>query len=56
MTTVVLNKPLNKKEFKDAFFALKANESLAYYKLHINVIRKLYHELKIPLINIFSLS
>ena len=56
ITTSILDKPLNEKEFKDAFFALKANKSPGYDKLHVNVIRKLYHELKIPLINIFSLS
>ena len=56
ITTSILDKPLNEKEFKDAFFALKTNKSPGYDKLHVHVIRKLYHELKIPLMNIFSLS
>ena len=56
ITTAILGKPLHEKEFQDAFFALKPNKSPGYDKLHVNVIRKLYHELKIPLINIFSLS
>ena len=56
ITTSFLEKPLKEKEFKDAFFALKTNKSPGNDNLHVNVIRKLYHELKIPLINIFSLS
>ena len=56
ITTSILNKPLNENEFEDAFFALKANKSPGYDKLHVYVIRKLYHKLNIPFINIFSLS
>ena len=56
ITTSFLEKPLKEKEFKDAFFALKTNKSPGNDNLHVNVIRKLYHELKIPLMNIFSLS
>ena len=39
-----------------AFFALKTNKSPGNDTLHVNVVRKLYHELKAPLMNIFSLS
>ena len=35
ITTSILDKPVNEKEFKDAFFALKSNKSLAYDKLHV---------------------
>ena len=56
ITTSFLEKPLKENEFKVAFFALKTNKSPGNDKLHVNVIRKLYHELKIPLMNIFSLS
>ena len=56
ITTSFLEKPLKEKEFKDAFLALKTNNSPGNDNLHVNVIRKLYHELKIPLMNIFSLS
>ena len=35
---------------------VKSNKSPGYNKLQVNVIRKFYHELKIPLMNIFSLS
>ena len=56
ITTSFLEKPLKEKEFKDAFFALKTNKSPGNDNLHVNVIRKLYHELKIPLMNIFSQS
>ena len=54
---------LKEKEFKDAFFALKTNKSPGYDKLHVKLywdkfilLRKLCHELQIPLMNIFSLS
>ena len=56
ITTSILEKPLKEKELKDAFFALKTNKSPGYDKLWINVIRKLYHLLKVPLMIIFSLS
>ena len=56
ITTSFLEKPLKENEFKVAFFALKANKSPCNDKLHVNVISKLYYELKIPLMNIFSLS
>ena len=55
ITTSFLEKPLKENEFKVAFFALKINKSPGNDKLHVNVIRKLYHELKIPLMNISSL-
>ena len=41
-------------EFKDAIFALKTNKSPVYNNLHVNVIRSMYHELKIPLMSTFS--
>ena len=56
ITTFVLEKTFKEKEFKNSFFTLKTNKSRGYDRLHANVIRKLYHELKIPLIKIFSLS
>ena len=56
ITTSFLEKPLKEKEFKVAFFALKTNKSPGNDNLNVNVLRKLYHELKIPLMNIFSLS
>ena len=54
ITTSILDKLLKQKEFKDAFFAL--TKSPGYDKLHVNFIRKLYYELKIPLMNISSRS
>ena len=56
ITSCILDKPSNEKEFKYAFFALKSNNSPGYDMLHVNIISKLYRELKAPLINIFSLS
>ena len=56
ITTALSDKPLSKKEFKDVFFTLKTNKSPGYDNLHVNVIRHMYHELKIPLMNIFGQS
>ena len=55
ITTVLSDKPLSEKEFKNAFFTLKTNRSTSY-NLYVKVIRNMYHELKIPLMDIFSQS
>ena len=55
ITTVLIDKPLSEKEFKNAFFTLKTNRSTSH-NLYVNVIRNMYHELKIPLMDIFSQS
>ena len=47
---------MSEKEFKDVFFTLKINKSPGYDKLHGSVIKSMYRELKIPLMNIFSQS
>ena len=54
IATVLSDMPLSEKEFKDPFFALKTNKSPGYDNLHVNAIKSMYHELKIPLMNIFS--
>ena len=56
ITTALSDKPLSEKGFKDAFFTLKTNKSPGYDNLHVNVIKNMYHELKISLMNIFSQS
>ena len=56
ITTALSDKPLSEKEFKDAFFTLKTVKSPGYDNLHVNVIRNMYHELIIPLMNVFSQS
>ena len=38
------------------FFSLKTNKNPGYDKIHANVIRNLYKELKTPIMNIFHLS
>ena len=55
-STSFLEKRLKENEFKVPFSALKTNKSPGNDKLRVNITRKLYHELKIPLMNIFSLS
>ena len=54
ITAALSVKPLSEKEFKDAFFTLKTNRNPGYDHLHVNVIKSMYHELQIPLTNIFS--
>ena len=44
ITTALSDKPLTKKEFKDAFFTMKTNKSPGYDHLHVNVIRSIYHK------------
>ena len=56
ITTALSDKPLSEKEFKDAFFTLKTSKSPGYDNLHVNVIRNMYHELIILLMNVFSQS
>ena len=56
ITTALSDKPLSEKEFKDVFFTLKTNESPGYDNLNVNVMKRMYHELKIPLMNTFSQS
>ena len=50
INTSILERSLNEKEVKDAFFALKTNKTPGFDKLNVNVIKKLYHKLKILLI------
>ena len=45
ITTVLSDKPLLEKEFKDTFFTLKTNKSPSYDNLNVNVIRSMYPEL-----------
>ena len=56
VTTALSENVLSEKEFKHAFFTLKANKSAGYDNLHVKVIRSMHHELEIPLMNIFSQS
>ena len=56
ITTALSDKLFLEKKFKDAFFALKTNKSPGYDNLHVNVIRSMCQELKIPLMSIFSQS
>ena len=56
ITIYFLEKPLKENGFKLAFFALKTNKSPGHDKFYVNFIRKLYHALKIQLMNYFSLS
>ena len=42
ITTVLSDKPLSGKEFKEAFFKLKTIKSPGYDNLHVNIIRCMY--------------
>ena len=56
VTTALSDKPLSEKQFKDAFFTFETNKSPGYGNFHGNLIRSMYHELKISLMNIYSQS
>ena len=43
-------------ELKRAFFSLKTNKTPGYDNINVNVVKKIYKELKTPLMHIFNLS
>ena len=43
-------------ELKRTFFSLKPNKTSGYDNINVNVVKKIYEELKAPLMRIFNLS
>ena len=43
-------------ELKRIFFSLKSNKTSGYDNINVNVVKKIYEELKTPLMRIFNLS
>ena len=54
--TIFAGKSVTEEELKRAFFSLKANKTPGCDNINVNVVKKIYEELKTPLICIFNLS
>ena len=54
--TIFAEKSVTKEELKKAFFSMKPNKTLGYDNINVNVVKKIYEELKTPLMRIFNLS
>ena len=51
--TALSDKHLTEKEFQNAIFTLKPNKSPGYNYLYVSIIRSIYHDFTILLMNIF---
>ena len=54
--TVFAENSVTEEELKRAFFSLKPNKTPGYDHINVNVVKKIYEELKTPLMRIFNLS
>ena len=53
--TIFAEKSVTEEELKRAFFSLKPNKTRGYDNINVNVVKKIYEELKTPLMRIFNL-
>ena len=53
--TIFAEESVTEKELKRAFFSLKPNKTPGYDNINVNVVKKIYEELKTPLMHIFNL-
>ena len=56
LCTTLAEKSVTEEELKRAFFSLRPNKTLGYDNINVNVVKKIYEELKTPLMRIFNLS
>ena len=54
--TIFAGKSVTKEVLRRAFFSLKPNKTPGYDNINVNVVKKIYEELKTPLMCIFNLS
>ena len=54
--TIFAEKSVTEEELKRAFFSLKPKKTPGYDNINVNVVKKVYEELKSPLMQIFNLS
>ena len=54
--TIFAKNSVTEEELKRAFFSLKPNKTPGYDDINVNVVKKMYKELKTPLMRIFNLS
>ena len=53
--TIFAEKSVTEEELKRAFFSLKPNKTPSHDNINVNIITKIYEELKTPLMHIFNL-
>ena len=53
--TIFAKKSVTEEELKRAFFSLKPNKTPGYDNINVNIVKKIYEELKTPLMHIFNL-
>ena len=56
VSTTFTETSVTKDELKRTFFSLKPNKISSYDNINVNVVKKIYEELKVPLMHIFNLS
>ena len=56
VSTISAEKSVTEEELKRAFFSLKPNKTPGYDNINVNVVKKIYKELKTTLMRIFNLS
>ena len=54
--TIFPEKSVTEEELKRVFSSLKPNKTPGYDNINVNVVKKIYEELKTPLMRIFNLS
>ena len=54
--TIFAEKSVTEEELKRTFFSLKPNKTPGYDNINVNVVKKMYEELKTSLMCIFNLS
>ena len=52
--TIFAEKSVTEEELKRAFFSLKPNKTPGYDNINVNVVKKIYEELKTPLMRILT--
>ena len=53
---IFAEKSVTEEELKRAFFSLKPNKTPGYNNINVNIVKKIYEELKTPLMRIFNIS
>ena len=56
VSTTFTETSVTKDELKRTFFSLKPNKISIYDNINVKVVKKIYEELKVPLMRIFNLS
>ena len=52
--TIFAEKSVTEEELERAFFSLKPNKTPGYDNINVNIVKKIYEELKTPLMHILT--